>query len=524
MTSSRPARARAAVCAGLVGLLVAGCGGGGGGGGGESVASPPGTPAPPAPPAPPTGGTGNVRWLTASPLQVERDVFEPGGVLTVTASLAINAPDLAYWFGIGHDPSFASVSYNFRTADDGLDIQLDIRTPFDMAPGTYTDTLSVRLCEDEACTRPLAGSPFRLPVRLDVGYRALPEPGLQPLESSASELLAHDVRAVAYSAALDAVVLASSAPVPALRVHRLASGTVDVIPLLTAPTSLALAPDGRRAAVGHDAAVSLVTLDADPASAVRRIAVPAPVNAVALTAGGRIVATAGTAFNWNQVYWIETADGSVVRVGPEIGQLYGATMLRLHPSGDRVYAADTGVSPDDVHRLDLGEAPSVAEFRDSSYHGTYPFCGLVQPSNGGSRLYTACGVVLTSAADPAADMLYAGRMELSPPRGATGWPFRATSISVAPDDARLALIEQDAFGCDPRSLELSQCHTRVAEYDTTTLARTSLRTMPPFARGDDRLRQWARWVGHRADGSLLVVAELRTKNEPVPTWVLHRVR
>lgn len=517
MTRSRPAQARAAACAGLLGLLVAACGGGGGG---DSVATPPGAAAPP---APPPSAVGNVRWLTASPLRVERDLFDANLQVSVTASLALDAPNLAYWFSISHDPDFAAVSYDFRTADDGLDIRLDIRTPLDMAPGTYTDTLSVRLCEDEACTRPLAGSPFRLPVRLDVGYRALPEPGLQPLEPSASELLAHDVRAAAYSAALDAVVLASSAPVPALRVHRLASGTVDVIPLLTAPTALALSPDGRRAAVGHDAAVSLVALDADPAGAVRRIAVPAPVNAVALTAGGRIVATAGASNNWNQVYWIEAADGSVVRVGPEFGQIYGASALRLHPSGDRVYAV-SGLSPNDVHRMDLGAAPAVAAFRDSPYHGTYPFCGLVQPSNGGSRLYTACGVVLTSTADPAADMLYEGSLELSPARGPTGWPFRAASISVAPDDARLALVEKEAFGCDPSSVELSECHTRVAEYDTTTLARTSLRAMPVFARGDDRLRQWARWVGHRADGSLLVVAELRTKNEPVPTWVLHRGR
>jgi hypothetical protein len=521
MTRSKPAQARAAVCAGLLGLLVAACGGGGGGGGGDPVAAPPTSVAPP---APPTGGVSNVRWLGASPLRVERDVFDTGVQVSVTASLALDAPNLAYWFSISHDPEFANVGYTFRSADDGLDIRLDIRTPADLAPGTYTDTLSVRLCEDEACTRPVAGSPFRLPVRLDLGYRALPEDGVQPLETSASELLAHDVRAAAYSAALDAVVLASATPAPALRVHRLATGTVDVIPLLTAPTALALSPDGRRAALGHDAAVSLVALDADPASAVRRIAVPAPVNAVALTAGGRIVATAGAAHSWNQVYWIETADGSVVRVGPEFGQLYGVSALRLHPSGDRVYAADTGISPDDVHRMDLGAAPAVAAFRDSSYHGTYPFCGLVQPSISGARLYTACGVVLSSAADPAADMLYAGRLALSSPPSIFGGPFRAVSMSVAPDDARLALIEQDVSNCDARISQLSQCHTRVAEYDTTTLARTTLRAMPVFARGDDRLRQWARWVGHRADGSLLVLAELRTKNEPAPAWVLHRVR
>jgi hypothetical protein len=131
-------------------------------------------------------------------------------------------------------------------------------------------------------------------------------------------------------------------------------------------------------------------------------------------------------------------------------------------------------------------------------------------------------VVLTSAADPAADMLYAGRMTLSPSSVGFG-NWRAVSLSVAPDDRSVALIEHDLYVCTSGTSTLSGCHTRLARYDATTLARTRLHGLAPWVRGDDRLRQWACWVGHRSDGSLLL-AELGTKDEPVPSWVLHSLR
>jgi hypothetical protein len=165
MSVSESWRAPAAVCASLVALLAAACGGGGGAGGASAGSSPPtAAPAPPPAPAPTPAPAvvSNLRWLPSNALHVERDVFDPGFQVVMTASLAFDAPHLGYWYSCNADPAFATVTHVFRVADDGMDFRVAIATPPDRAPGTYTDTLSVRLCEDQACAREIAGRPFRL--------------------------------------------------------------------------------------------------------------------------------------------------------------------------------------------------------------------------------------------------------------------------------------------------------------------------------------------------------------------------
>jgi hypothetical protein len=94
---------------------------------------------------------------------------------------------------------------------------------------------------------------------------------------------------------------------------------------------------------------------------------------------------------------------------------------------------------------------------------------------------------------------------------------------VAPDNSNVVLLEENVFTCSPRSDQLDACHTRIASYDTTTLARRSLRGLATYERGADRLKQWGRRVMHRSDGSLIVIAEVRTRDEATPTWLLHRL-
>lgn len=510
-----------------VAAMAAGCGGGGGGGtpppsAGTPIAAPPPSPPPaPPPPPPPPGQVSNVRWLLTG-VDLRHDVFATVSQQTVTASLAMDAPSVPYWFSYAYSSDFARVNYGFRTEDDGMDFRVDVLTPWNIEPGVYTDELRVSICHDQACSNPVTGSPFVLPMRLDVGYHDRPEPGVAALAIDETTVLRYVVRAAAYSAALDAVVTVSAEPAPALRVHDLGSGAVSTVSLLTAPTSLSLSPDGRRAAVGHDAAVSLVALDAGPGEPVRRMALPMAVGPVVLADSGRIVAIEGEVHAHNRVFWIESSDGSTTRLDPEF-QIYGPVDVVLHPSGQRLYAANMGVSPDDVHVMELSGEAGSARFVDSRYHGQYPFCGRLQLSRDGSRLYTACGVVLQTQADPALDMQYAGRFALSS-RTPLGGDYRARALSVSPDDTRLAVLEQDSLSCDSRILRLNDCYTRVAVYDTTTLARTSLHGLGPYTRGEDRLRQWGRALFHRADGSLLLLAEVRTKDEPTPTWLLHRLR
>jgi hypothetical protein len=411
------------------------------------------------------------------------------------------------------------VSYSFRAIDDGIDFGINFPAFPQRAPGSYTDTLSVTVCYDEACTREAPGSPFTLPLRLDVGYLAKAEAGMPPWVPTQTTELNHDVLGAAYSAALDAVITVSARPEPLLRVHELRSGLTRSVALLTAPTSPPAPAAGQQAAVGHDAAVSLVDLRVGAESPVRRVGVPMPVGSVVL-AGTRVVAMGAQAFGDNSVYWLDTVLGAATRAGEII--IYGVADAALHPAGDRIYLAERGLSPDEVRRMDVAGDPSAAQIHDTRYHGDYPFCSRVAISPDGRRLYTGCGVVLSTTSVLSDDMVYAGRMALSLPDAGSFGKYVAAALSVTPDNASIALLEEEQFACNPRTDQLNDCHTRVAFYDATTLARRSLHGLAPFERGSDRLRQWGRRVMHRTDGSLLVIAEVRTRDEATPTWLLHR--
>lgn len=510
-SSWRRWRAAALVAGVLAG--VAACGGGGSGGGSDAPVA--GKPAP----APgPAGQIAGVTWLQPKIL-AERDVFATTVQPTVTASLSMQAPAVPYWFSYRHDPSLSNVAYTFRSADEGIDFSISFVVYPERAPGSYTDTLSVTVCYDEACTRPVPGSPFKLPLRLDVGYLAQAEGGVPPWAPAQTQVLNHDVVDAAYSAALDSVVTIATQPAPALRVHDLRSGMVRVLALATAPTALSLSADGLQAAVGHDAAVSLVDLREAAASPIKRMDVPMPVGSVVL-AGSRVVAIGAQANGWNGIYWVDTVTGVASKAGA--AQIYGVGDAVLHPAGDRVYVADRGLSPDDVSRMDLGDDPAAAQIHDTRYHGDYPFCSRLAVSPDGQRLYTGCGVALRTASLLADDMVYAGQMALSPRDPVSSGDYIATALSVSPDNASVALLEENRYTCNPRIERLSECYTRVAVYDAGTLARRSLHGLAPHVRGNDRLQQWGRHAMQRGDGSLLIVAEVRTKGEAIPTWLLHR--
>lgn len=479
-------------------VMAAGCGGGGGGD---------------------TDQIGRVAWVQSS-VRLEHDVFAAASQAVASASLAVQAPQVDYWFRYSYDQSLADVNHRFRIADDGIIFDIQFKLQPERAPGSYTDTLSVRICYDEACQREVQGSPFELPIRLDLGYFAQAEAGVTPLVPLQTTVLNHNVVGAAYSSALDAVITASALPEPLLRVHDLRSGSTRSIPLLTAPTSLSVGADGLRAAVGHDAAVSLIDLRAGVLSPVKRMDVPFSVGSV-LLAGTRIVATGVQTFSWNRIYWVDTVTGTATSAGNS--QVYGTLDWVLHPAGDRLYLADRGLSPDDITRMDLGDDPAAAQTHDSRYHGEYPFCGRLAISPDGQRLYTGCGVALSTASLLADDMVYAGQLPLSPVDPVTLQKYVSTGLSVAPDNASIALLEENSYTCDARIGLLDQCHSRVAFHDVTTFARRSLQGLAPYERGSDRLKQWGRHLMHRNDGSLILLAEVRTRNEATPTWLLHRL-
>lgn len=483
----------------VVCLALAGCGGGGSGG-----ESSPGTPAPPSTPQNDIGA-----HMSKASLSVERDVYRRGGIEQLELALLVDRPPAqGYYYRVSYTTQGISfVGVAVRSADQGLDLQVQLSAPGVLAAGSYDDTVTVEVCLDDKCATPARGSPFVVPVRLKVGFFAEADAGQPQLQLSDAVTLPHNLVGAAYSASLDAIVSVSTAPSAALNVRSLADGQTRSVALASAPTSVALSPDGRRAAVGHDAAVSLVELvPATPgaAMAVSRFAVGLPVGAVVLDGQGRIYAF-GSVANWALLHWVDSADGIDHTASANI---YGPVRPVLHAAGDRIYFSTRDLSPNDIYDIRL-EAAGPRDAVDSPYHGDYEICGQVWASATAARLYTGCGKAFTASSDPGLDMRYAGSFAMSEAIAPALHGYEALSISDSLVSNQLVVLEQDRMNCNPRLDSLQACFTRVGVFTAADMALQSRASLAPVTVGADRFAQIGRYVFHRPNGRAVLLTELR---------------
>ena len=83
---------------------------------------------------------------------------------------------------------------------------------------------------------------------------------------------------------------------------------------------------------------------------------------------------------------------------------------RLHPSGAKIYSANTDVSPSDIERYSIVDGALQSGY-DSPYHGQYDFCGNVWYDPEGRFILSPCGVVVQATDDRATDMRYVTQLE-----------------------------------------------------------------------------------------------------------------
>ena len=104
---------------------LVGCGGGGAGPSGDPT---------------PATKISNVRWLQ-NEVRLESDVFASSLPRPVTASLAIAASGVRYWFRYSSDPAVVDVSHTFRTADEGIDFSVRFLGSLNSSRGTSSDVI-----------------------------------------------------------------------------------------------------------------------------------------------------------------------------------------------------------------------------------------------------------------------------------------------------------------------------------------------------------------------------------------------
>ena len=384
------------------------------------------------------------------------------------------------------------------------------------APGLYTDTVTIKVCYDTACTRQVAGSPFTLTTHYTVDSNVLPEPGVTPLLVTSRQALAHNVVDAEFSKALNAVVMVSSLPRHALYVYDLATGTEKQLNLNKLPVAVSISPDGNLAAVGHDALVTHVDLrtvgQASPT--VRLLNLSSNTSDLVLDGRGTVHVFPATD-QWVKVHSIVVAT-NVETLANTFPWPYAGNRARLHPSGDTIYAANNGLSPDNIENYHV-ETGTVSLIGDSRYHGDYAMCGNLWISDDGARIYTACGATFAASTVPANDMLYAGTLPLST---STYYGYRIQSASALAATKEVALIEQPWYECQAFAGMLSSCYSHLNLYDSDFLTQTARYSFPPVVVAGASYRQLGLFVFHQSSGGRVLISRLDGITNPTAEYYL----
>lgn len=178
-----------------------------------------------------------------------------------------------------------------------------------------------------------------------------------------------------------------------------------VVPLPLPPSSVSVGPDGRYAAVGHDAVISYVNLAT--ARIEKSLQVSCDVLDVVLAGNGWVYAFPRRD-QWTSIRSVQISTGTEA-TGSAGRQIYAGTVCKLHPNGRAIYGANNGLSPSDIEKYNIASG-SLQYLYDSPYHGDYPMCGDLWISEDGLRIFTRCGAVFRSSDVQAQDMTYNGKL------------------------------------------------------------------------------------------------------------------
>ena len=259
--------------------------------------------------------------------------------------------------------------------------------------------------------------------------------------------LDHRVVDAEMSAAMRKIITVSANP-SRLNVIDPETGTVQSVALTYAPLSVSVAPDGSRAAVGHDGYLSNVDLTAGAVDGTYLVSVVA--GDVVLGGNGYAYVFPGSGVQWTNIRSVNMTTGAVtIQTGNSI---YGGTVAKLHPSGSYLYGANRGLSPSDFEKYDIRGGTAVYMY-DSPYHGDYSFGGNVWAFEDGSRLIARSGNLFRTSTVQTEDMTYAGSLSGAPGIQGAVHSTPASRVLVVVDGAYSETSPSELRAYDPSALQ-----------------------------------------------------------------------
>lgn len=396
--------------------------------------------------------------------------------------------------------------------------------------GTYTDLVRINACLDQACVRPLDGSPLQIPVVFsvtgvdpDTGETGPPpDPEAPELTVQSRSLLPHDVLDAEYSRTLDQIVMVATYPENALYVYDVATGAEKSLALTRPPAAVSISPDGLTAAVGHDGLLTVVDLSRvvqGNAAEPLLLNISAPVFDMALDGQGRVhFVPDGDEDASDSIHTVDIAGRTEQHSTSSI--VYMRTFLRLRPSGKYLFNGDPLISPSGIGRWDI-TGPTAVYVNEASFDQVYRgACGDVWFDESGSRVISQCGNVFATEGPDNMTLPEAGRLDLSG-SGIGTENYVITWMDHHDASHEIALIESNASWCKAPGFGIV-CYSRLATYDDTSLSRLSVYAFPPVEVDGTLHAQRGQFLFHQSDGARkFVLSRLDAMSTPEGSYLLN---
>src|SRR5262245_34304404 len=136
-------RSAAVCCAAFAALSMTACGGGGGAD---------------------SAGSSSTPAIRVSALVTRIAV----GASRTTTTVQTNFPDSVQWFQMSYSTAGIEAASATASSKNTVEVGIDFKAPFTLAPGVYEDTIQLRGCEDSECVRTISAGAKTLHVRYTV--------------------------------------------------------------------------------------------------------------------------------------------------------------------------------------------------------------------------------------------------------------------------------------------------------------------------------------------------------------------
>ena len=236
------------------------------------------------------------------------------------------------------------------------------------------------------------------------------------------------------------------------------------VPLSFVPTCLTMSQDEKKAAIGHDAKVTyfdLVTM-----KIIGEFDVDCKAIDVVL-APNLYIYVFPERDQWSYIRCINTTTGN--QECQNIGHYYAGSVGDLHPNGKWIYFATSGLSPGDIHKIDISQGTTEYLY-DSPYHGQYNLGQHIKITPDGKKILTGT-VFVSSASEKPGDMLYRGNLD--PNNDWQTSTFTPKNIFFHPDSDEVFIVMTRYVFSDAKP-------SFIYRYNTTSLELISKTPLNPI--------------------------------------------